>query len=75
MLADGHGRPQHSIRNALRQAQDLTLVTIEERRRTAWMNDLNKISIVSRAWSIWLRLSTGAKFYTPRLKEFTSGSG
>jgi hypothetical protein len=60
------GVSETTVRNALRQAQALTLVTIEERRRTAWVNYPNKVSIVSREWAAWLRLTTGANSYTPR---------
>ncbi len=63
------GVSETTVRNALRQAQALSLVTIEERRRTAWMNYPNKVSIVSKEWAAWLRLSTGANLYSPRAKE------
>ncbi len=63
------GVSETTVRNALRQAQALALVTIEERRRTAWMNYPNKVSIVSKEWAAWLRLSTGANLYSPRAKE------
>jgi hypothetical protein len=67
------GVSETTVRNALRQAQALALVTIEERRRTAWMNYPNKVSIVSREWSMWLRLGTGANLRTPRVQESKSG--
>lgn len=44
------------------------LVSVEERRKTAWMSYPNTIRIASREWSAWLRL-TGAKPRTPRPSE------
>jgi hypothetical protein len=67
------GVSETTVRNALRQAQALALVTIEERRRTAWMNYPNKVSIVSKEWSMWLRLGTGANSRTPRVQNYKSG--
>ena len=67
------GVSETTVHNALRQAQALALVTIEERRRTAWMNYPNKVSIVSKEWSLWLRLGTGANLRTPRVHESKSG--
>jgi hypothetical protein len=67
------GVSETTVRNALRQAQALALVTIEERRRTAWMNYPNKVSIVSKEWAAWLRLSTGTNSRTPRVQNSKSG--
>jgi hypothetical protein len=72
-LAALAGVSDSTVRNALRQAQALCLVTIEERRRTAWMNYPNKVCIVSREWAAWLRLTTGTNSQTPRQKESKSG--
>lgn len=60
-LAVGHlaalaGVSDTTVRNALRQARALGLVTIEERRLAAWRNDTNVVRIVSREWAGWLRL-------------------
>lgn len=44
------------VRQALRQAVALGLLTITERRRTAWRNDSNLIVIASQEWATWLRL-------------------
>src|SRR5215217_1938773 len=60
------GVSEQTVRNALRQAQALALVTIEERRRTAWMNYPNKVEIVSKEWAAWLRLATGQSSFSPR---------
>src|SRR3954463_7865322 len=39
-----------TVRNALRAARGLGLLTIEERRLTAWRNAPNVVRIVSREW-------------------------
>jgi hypothetical protein len=67
------GVSEQTARNALRQAQALCLVTIEERRRTAWMNYPNKVCIVSKEWAAWLRLATGTNSFSPRTSESKSG--
>jgi hypothetical protein len=67
------GVSETTVRNALRQAQFLALVIIEERRRTAWMNYPNRVSIVSKEWAMWLRLGTGANLRTPRIQELKNG--
>jgi hypothetical protein len=63
-LAVGHlaavaGVSETLVRNALREARALGLVTIEERRVTAWRNDTNVIRIVSVEWAGWLKLAKG----------------
>ena len=50
-----------TAKNALREAQGLGLVRIEERRLTAWRNAPNKITITSPEWSAWLRRGGGGK--------------
>jgi hypothetical protein len=72
-LAVGHlaavaGVSETLVRNALREARALGLVTIEERRVTAWRNDTNVVRIVSVEWSGWLKLAKGrpAAVPTPR---------
>lgn len=67
------GVSETTVRNALRQAQALALLTIEERRRTAWMNYPNRVSIASKEWGLWLRLGTGANSRTPRVQNYKSG--
>ena len=64
-LAALAGVSDQTVRNALRHAETLCLVTIEERRRTAWMNHPNKVCIVSKEWSLWLRLLYESKFVEP----------
>lgn len=45
-----------TVRNALRGARRTGLVTIEERRLSAWRNASNIVRIASREWSTWCRL-------------------
>src|SRR5215211_2487023 len=55
-LAALAGVSETTVRNALRAARGLGLLTIEERRLTAWRNAPNVVRIVSREWLAWLRL-------------------
>lgn len=50
-----------SVRNAMRAAVAEGLITVEERRLTAWRNDTNVVSIVSREWTAWLRMAKGRR--------------
>src|SRR3954454_23372661 len=50
------GVSETTVRNALRAARGLGLLTIEERRLTAWRNAPNVVRIVSPEWLAWLRL-------------------
>jgi hypothetical protein len=45
-----------TVRNAMREAQALGLLQVEERRLTAWRNDSNRVTITSGEWLSWLRL-------------------
>lgn len=61
-LAVGHlaaivGVAETTVRNAIREARKLGLVTVEERRLTGFRNDTNIIRIVSPEWTAWLRLA------------------
>jgi len=67
------GVSESTVRNAIREAKALGLLMVEESRRTAWMNNPNKITILSKEWASWLRLSTGANSYSPRHSVFKSG--
>jgi hypothetical protein len=63
------GVSETTVHNALRQARGLGLLTIEERRLTAWRNASNVVRIVSPEWQAWLRLNRpqggGCKFVNP----------
>src|SRR3954463_2055400 len=61
------GVSETTVRNALRAARGLGLLTVEERRLTAWRNAPNVVQIVSREWLAWLRLRAP--------KERTPGGG
>ena len=63
-IAGTAGVSETTVRNALREAKALGLVTIEERRRTPWMNHPNRVQVVSKEWAAWLRLH-GCKFANP----------
>lgn len=56
-LAAVAGVSETTVRNALREAQRLGLVTIEERRLTGRRSDTNVVRVVSAEWTAWLRLT------------------
>lgn len=61
-LAVGHlaaivGVAETTVRNAIREAVKLGLVTVKERRVTGFRNDTNIVRIVSAEWTAWLRLA------------------
>jgi hypothetical protein len=67
-LAAVAGVSKSTVRNAVREAQKLGLLTVEERRLAAWRNDSNIIRIISPEWTAWLRLARqrgGYKFVNP----------
>jgi len=43
-------------KNAIREARELGLLHVQERRLTAWRNDSNIITVRDPAWNAWLRL-------------------
>jgi CRP-like cAMP-binding protein len=55
-LAALAGVCRSTVKNALRQAQQLGLIRVEERRLTAWRNAPNKVMILSPEWLTWMRL-------------------
>lgn len=64
-LAVGHlaaivGVAETTVRNAIREARTLGLVTVEERRLTGFRNDTNIVRIVALEWTAWLRLARKA---------------
>src|SRR3954451_19919550 len=68
------GVSETTVRNALRAAHGLGLLSIEERRLTAWRNAPNVVRIVSREWLGWLRLRAskgggGCKLVNPTPTE------
>ena len=51
------GVAETTVRNAIREAKALNLLTVEERRLTSFRNDTNVVRIVSPEWTAWLRLA------------------
>jgi len=75
-LAVGHlaaivGVAETTVRNAIREAVKLGLVTVEERRVTGFRNDTNIVRIVSPEWTAWLRLARkgNTNWHTPFQSE------
>lgn len=61
-MAVGHiaavaGVSETTVRNAIREARKLGLVTVEERRVTGFRNETNVVRIVSPEWLAWMRLA------------------
>lgn len=61
-LAIGHlaaiaGVAETTVRNAIREARKLGMVTVEERRVTHFRNQTNVVRIISTEWTSWLRLA------------------
>jgi len=50
------GVSRSTVRATLRRARDLGVITIEERRSSAWRNLSSIVRIVSREWIAWNRL-------------------
>ncbi|MCJ2092986.1 helix-turn-helix domain-containing protein [Methylobacterium sp. J-072] len=46
-----------TVKNAIREAARLGLLTVEERQITGFRNDTNVLRIVSPEWTAWLRLA------------------
>ena len=64
-IADVAGVCLTSVKNALRAARALNLLSIEERRLTAFRNDSNVVRITSPEWRAWLRLRGAGKTVPP----------
>src|SRR4051794_16818662 len=60
-IADVAGVSLTTVKNALRAAQALGLISVEERRLSAFRNAPNIVRIVSPEWRAWLRLGGGGK--------------
>ncbi|MGG3813776.1 helix-turn-helix domain-containing protein [Methylorubrum rhodesianum] len=59
------GVSETTVRNAIREAAKLGLLTVEERQITGWRNDTNIVRIISAEWTNWLRLTRKRKAKTP----------
>lgn len=51
------GVSESTVRRALRQAKTLGFITVKERRLSRFRSDTNVVSIISPAWTSWLRLA------------------
>src|SRR3954464_12184747 len=60
-LADVAGVCLTSVKNALRAARALGLLSVEERRLSAFRNRPNIVRIMDPSWRAWLRLGGGSK--------------
>src|SRR5829696_6009820 len=60
-VADVAGVSITTVKNALRAARGFSLISIEERRLTAFRNASNVVRIVSPEWCTWLHLGGGGK--------------
>lgn len=56
-LAAVAGVSETTVRNAIREARKLGLLTVEERQITGFRNDTNIVRIISPEWTAWLRLA------------------
>ncbi|GJE62025.1 hypothetical protein MPOCJGCO_4153 [Methylobacterium trifolii] len=55
-LAAVGGISESTVKRALREARRLGLVSVEERRLTAWRSDTNVVRVIAPQWVAWLRL-------------------
>ena len=46
-----------TVKNAIREARQLGLLTVEERQITGFRNDTNVLRIISPEWQAWIRLA------------------
>src|SRR4051812_14628235 len=60
-IADVAGVCLTSVKNALRAARALGLISVEERRLSAFRNGSNVVRITAPEWRAWLRLRGGGK--------------
>ena len=68
-IAARAGTCRSIVKNAIRQAARLGLLTVEERRREGRRNLPNVIRVVSREWLTWLQKAIGVKKTTPTDRE------
>lgn len=60
-----------TVKRALRQAQSLGIVSVEERRVSASRSDPNVVRITSTEWRAWLRLGGGGQTGTPKTTSYS----
>ena len=54
-----------TVKNAIREARQLGLLTVEERQITGFRNDTNVLRIISPEWLAWIRLARKGGRETP----------
>lgn len=69
------GVGRSTVKNALREARRLGLITVEERKVTGWRNDTNVVRIVSAEWLSWLRLTRRGTAPIGSGNSFQNGNG
>lgn len=69
------GVGRSTVKNALREARRLGLITVEERKVTGWRNDTNVVRIVSTEWTAWLRLTRRSPTLTNEVPSGSQGGG
>jgi hypothetical protein len=65
-IAARAGTCRTTVKNALREARRLNLVTVQERRRRGQRSLTNIIHIISREWRDWLAKGVGSENRLPR---------
>ena len=71
------GVGRSTVKRAMRAAQGLGFVRIEERRLSAWRNAPNVVTITSSEWTTWLRMrrrGVGSNSGLPRIPESKKGT-
>jgi hypothetical protein len=76
-LAALAGVCRKTVKNALREAEALGFLRVEERRLTAWRSAPNRVTITSPEWQAWMQMrrrGEGVKAYPPRIQEGKKGA-
>jgi len=73
-IAARAGTCRTTVKNALREARRLNLVTVQERRRRGQKSLTNLVRIVSPEWMAWIRIG-GKKSTTPDTRQKERGFG
>ncbi|MCJ2101234.1 helix-turn-helix domain-containing protein, partial [Methylobacterium sp. E-046] len=65
-----------TVKNAIREARQLGLLTVEERQITGFRNDTNVLRIISQEWLAWIQLARkgGSDLRPPAQSEGHRGS-
>ena len=73
-IAARAGTCRTTVKNALREARRLNLVTVQERRRRGQKSLTNLVRIVSPEWTAWIRIG-GKKSTTTDIAQKEKGFG